>query len=295
MNRQTTTLVCSVLALAGPAWAEQVLREVSWAEAAASERWSEGVELVTADASHGFDVLRIENPTGKAKEWMILSMDKPAVTSRDYAVVGQVRYEHMEGDAYLEMLSTFEGPHTYFTRTLADSGLLKKLSGTSGWRPFALPFNVGQGKVEDLQSVTLRLIQPGRGTVELGPARLIQFEGSWQAALGESGWWTGRTAGWLGGIGGSLIGCLGALVGWLSAKGKGYRLASGLLKGGVVFGGVLILVGLVALIQSQPYAVYYPLLLLGGLLTVLSPIILLVLRNQQRQHELRRMEAMDAG
>ena len=52
--------------------------------------------------------------------------------------------------------------------------------------------------------------------------------------------------------------------------------------------------GLYAWLTSQPYAVYYP-LLLCGLLAVLVPGALLVpLRRRYQQLELRRMRAMDA-
>ena len=63
----------------------------------------------------------------------------------------------------------------------------------------------------------------------------------------------------------------------------------------VVFVGVAALIfGVIALISSQPYAVYYP-LLLGGLLAAVIPGVLLpTIRRRYEEHELRRMHAQDA-
>jgi hypothetical protein len=49
--------------------------------------------------------------------------------------------------------------------------------------------------------------------------------------------------------------------------------------------------GLVALAQRQPYAVWYPLVLGGGLLTVLFPFILIPVRQRYRQADMRRLQA----
>jgi len=53
--------------------------------------------------------------------------------------------------------------------------------------------------------------------------------------------------------------------------------------------------GLVALGLGQPYAVYYPLLLFGGILTVVCGGLLPVIRRRYAEIELRRMTAMDLG
>ena len=53
--------------------------------------------------------------------------------------------------------------------------------------------------------------------------------------------------------------------------------------------------GAIALTLGQPYAVYYPLLLGGTLLTALFGGIWPTIRQGYEQRELRRMAAMDAG
>jgi hypothetical protein len=62
----------------------------------------------------------------------------------------------------------------------------------------------------------------------------------------------------------------------------------------IAVGGLGLIVGLIALIVGQPYAVYYPLLLGGIILTVVCGGNLPVLLRRYRQDELRKMAAMDA-
>ncbi len=91
-------------------------------------------------------------------------------------------------------------------------------------------------------------------------------------------WWTSQQAGMLGGgLGGGLgglAGLLGAAMGVLAPKGKGRWIlvpSTALL---LLAGIILALLGALALLQGQPYHVYYPLLLAGGVLTcVLSGIL----------------------
>ncbi len=56
-----------------------------------------------------------------------------------------------------------------------------------------------------------------------------------------------------------------------------------------------LVVGVVALVAGQPYAVWYPLLLGGGICTVVFGAILLAVRARYRADELRRVQAMDAA
>ena len=53
--------------------------------------------------------------------------------------------------------------------------------------------------------------------------------------------------------------------------------------------------GVIALALGQPYAVYYPLLLCGIVLTGVCGGIWPAIRQGYEQRELRRMAAMDAG
>jgi hypothetical protein len=59
-------------------------------------------------------------------------------------------------------------------------------------------------------------------------------------------------------------------------------------------GGIQTILGLVAVGLSQPYHVYYPLLLAGILDLFLGLFFIPVFRNRYAQFELRKMDAMDA-
>jgi hypothetical protein len=95
-------------------------------------------------------------------------------------------------------------------------------------------------------------------------------------------WWTGETAGWIGAIGGSLLGIAGALIGGLGSlfvyRGKGKRTVLGLMCFLVAACIGVFTLGIVALVLGQPYAVWYPCLLLGLVGTIvpgcLIPLIL---------------------
>jgi hypothetical protein len=97
----------------------------------------------------------------------------------------------------------------------------------------------------------------------------------------------------VGGIVGSLLGCLGGVIGLLAGRGKGRAVAMGLVKGMLGLGAISLVLGVVALFRSQPYAVFYP-LLLGGVLGVGLPSFLIpTLRRRYEELELRKMKARD--
>jgi len=127
-------------------------------------------------------------------------------------------------------------------------------------------------------------------------------------------WWTERSAGFyggvLGGVGGligGVVGILGGVVGTLASLGRSRELALHLMHliiAGCAFLAIAGLIagagGLAALAQRQPFWVYYPLLLAGGIL-VLSPGGLVpamywfkrLLIARYEEHELRKMQSMD--
>jgi hypothetical protein len=107
-------------------------------------------------------------------------------------------------------------------------------------------------------------------------------------------WWTAQQAGLIGGIGGAGIGLGGALIGSMSflvARGKAKSLMVGVFAAMIALGLCLLGAGIVALIQSQPYHVFYPLLLEGFISTCVFGALLPVILMRYRQAEMRRMEA----
>src|SRR5260370_38705318 len=95
----------------------------------------------------------------------------------------------------------------YFSRTLGESGPMRKITGTSKWREFKLPFD-RTGASNAPVRLQFNLVLRGRGTVYLSPVKLVEYPGAKSA---ERAWWTDQAAGWWGGLGGGLIGCLGSL------------------------------------------------------------------------------------
>ena len=109
-------------------------------------------------------------------EWM----NQNAISTRQYALVGEVSYEKVSSGSYLEMWSHFESKApgypqgSYFSRTLANAGPMGKLNGTSDWRPFWLPFDA-TGTTTKLASLEMFLNLTGPGTVSLRKLKLVQY------------------------------------------------------------------------------------------------------------------------
>jgi hypothetical protein len=109
----------------------------------------------------------------------------------------------------------------------------------------------------------------------------------------DDAWWSEQTCAWIGTIGGPVCGLLGGLLGGLGGCGKARRFVLTLTAASAGLGVVSLIIGVIALVLRQPWAVYFPLLLFG----VVSPVVLgpnfFVLRWAYEQRELRKMAAMD--
>ncbi|MCL2640402.1 MAG: hypothetical protein FWD53_06125 [Phycisphaerales bacterium] len=80
-------------------------------------------------------------------------------------------------------------------------------------------------------------------------------------------WWSEQTATMIGAFGGAAIGILGGIVGTLGGimvpRGKGKRLVYGSVAFLGIIGLPLLILGLVALVVGQPYAVWFSPLMAG--------------------------------
>ena len=76
---------------------------------------------------------------------LLIELPDPAISSPVYALKGMVRYENVQGDGFLQLDSHFGEAGTFFSKSLAAAGPLGKLSGSSDWRPFVLPFYANSG------------------------------------------------------------------------------------------------------------------------------------------------------
>jgi hypothetical protein len=160
-------LVCLSLAVA-----EEQRGTVSWSGLAKEGKVVQ-VTVLPGDTQQ-FERLRIVNPVSQALVVPLVTLEKPGVAGPLYAFQGQVRYENIEGTGYFEMWSFFPDGGHYFSRTLGDAGLMQALTGSSDWRPVAAPFLPAKGSPSPTR-ITLSLVLPGKGTVEVGPLRLVQY------------------------------------------------------------------------------------------------------------------------
>jgi hypothetical protein len=227
--------------------------------------------------------VRIESPPGGGT-FPLAVLDHPPVDGPGYAIWGKVRYQGVEGSGFLEMWSVFPGGR-YFSRTTDTEGPVARITGNSDWRTFELPFRVQDGAAPSRLEVNL--ILPGKGTVWIDALQLVGYP------YERSGWWSGRAGGIIGGVGGSLIGMLGALLGTLTARRRARGFVLGAMLVLTVLGVGLILVGAVAVIMKQPYAVYFPLLLAGAIMAAVFGNGRRTARRAFEDAELRRMRALD--
>ena len=281
------TAVLSLFLLGSISHAKQVLMEISWDKTKPTAG-----EVIPAAGQTPFAQVKITNTGAKPLTVILVTMDDPGITAPEYSVTGQVRYEDVEGKAYLEMWSVFPDGSRYFTRTLG-AGSMSPMEGSSEWRELMLPFNVMDGK-ERPTKLIINVVFPGEGTVYIGPLRLVQTASTQPA--GE--WWTpmaaARWGGIIGGGFGAGIGILGGLIGWLAPRGKARGLVMTIWMVFLAVSIATLVAGIAALGDRQPYWVYYPLLLTGLIGTAVMGPLTLVIRNAYNQAELRKMDSQDA-
>ncbi len=277
------------------AQAEQVVRVFDWLGERPFLLQPPGISMQNerTDPSGPGEELLIENRDTEPKTAGVFEQQAPGIAAMEYAVLGSIRYEDVAPGSYLEMWSRFPNGEAYFSRTLASSGLLQRIEGTSPWRAFSLPF-VSNEKLGAPSMLKVNVVFAGKGKIWLSPLRLVQYAPGEHALMTTGEWWSDREGGWIGGIAGSVLGCLGGLIGTLAGLGKARWLVIALMWAILVSGIGCLLFGVVALSLGQPYAVYFPLLLLGLIASaVTGPQIPMVCRRYE-QIELRRMAAMDA-
>jgi hypothetical protein len=193
----------------------------------------------------------------------IVVFPEPGISSPVYALKGRVRYENVDGDGFLQMDSHFGEMGTFFSKSLAPSGPLGKISGSSDWRPFVLPFYASNGDQPGgaapiPQELTLSLYLPGPGTVSISDVGLYQYAHG-EDPLQQTGQWFGnRSAALVGAASGGLIGLWGALIGVLSARGKARGFVLSSANALLIIGIASLVAGVIAFASAQPYAVYYP-------------------------------------
>ena len=278
--------------------AEEVVTTIRWSELQSGGQLHSG-EVVSSqppDAQAGDDELLIDNETDGPLTARIVTLEPTGISRFSYRIEGHIRYEGVDEPGYLELWNHFAGGDSYFTRTLSDGGPMGTIHGNSAGREFVLPFQSSPASGAPTR-LEVNLVLPSSGKVWLGPLSVREFNDNESTlALAQTGaWWGNRTSAFLGGGVGSLLGILGAIVGMLTGIGRGRTIAIGVCWFTILLGIACLAAGVGALATSQPYHVYYPLLLLGLLCTIIMSSILPTVRKRFAESELRRMEAMDVS
>ncbi len=249
-------------------------------------------EFDWADHAPGGELL-VENPGGQPLSKTVLTIDAPGIDASTYALRGRVRHAGVEGRAFLEMWSLFPGGGRFFSRTLGLQGPMGAMSGDGDWRTIVVPFVNEPGKPPP-ERLVLNVVLPGAGQVWLGTFELVQFEPGEDPLAASGGVWFGPSRGGLvGAVGGTGLGLVCGLIGLLIGLGRARRVAMGLLGVVLLVGLGALGVGLLAVVREQPFQVFYPFLLLGGLGSVLAVIGFFLGRFRFRALEFARMRAKD--
>ncbi len=266
---------------------QNLVREYDWKELAQQHQLTCGkVDLVD-----GTWILKIENSGDKPLYAPILTITNPPISKEWFAVFCRIKYENVvrsneKGNSQMQMSEDYSAGS--FAQTF-------EFYGTSDWTDCILEGSLS-GAYTKVPKLEISLALPGHGTVYLRNLQLIEYDkGDLPvfAATASRAWWPERTAGLLGGIAGSVIGCCGGLIGCLTGIGKGRRFVMGMTRTFIALGIVLIIAGSIAVMLQQPYAVYYPMLLLGVILTVVCGTNLRGIRQRYDDLEIRRMTSMD--
>ncbi len=282
MKQLLASLVMLLLVAARPAVTQEAAT-IDWSRTAVA-----GAAAIPGQGPGGAAALQLRSPAAGAS-FHLVTIDHPAVAAPGYVVTGEVRYDGVEGQGYLEMWSVFPDGGRFFSRTLAPGGPLAALHGDSKWRHLQLPFLLN-GTTQLPSRLEIDLVLPGQGTVWLGPMQLGRLP---LVAPAGSAWWNGPSGNLAGALG-SLLGLVGGLAGVLAGRGKARRLVLSLIVGMVAVGVGLALLGGLATLIAQPHDVWYPLVFVGGLSAVVGLSVLPAVRRRYAMEELRRIQARDA-
>ena len=275
LGRAGALALLLAVASAPAAAADEPVKTIDWTVTApASGTVVDGAVRITVDASGG--------------SFPLVAIAAPDLGRDGYEVRGDVRYSNT-GTGYFEMWSIFPDGGRYFSRTLATTGSMAALTGTSDWRPFELPFFL-QGGVPPTR-LEINVVLPGAGSVDVGRLEIARL------AAGEVGrrgaWLSDQSVGAVGAIVGTSIGLLGAAIGILAGRGRGRRYVLPAMVVAIGIGLGAIALAVIAFLVGQPPAVV-GLLALTGLVSVLAfGNTLPRVRRTYAEAELRRMRAMD--
>ncbi len=107
-------------------------------------------------------------------------------------------------------------------------------------------------------------------------------------------WYDPAMYGWIPGtVYGTTLGIIGGISGTCASSGKAKSLVFSLLYSYVAIAVLLLITGGIALVCSQPYGIWYGLLLPGFLGVIIIPAIIPNVRTRYKFAENRKMESID--
>ena len=283
-------LVLLLVTCASTVCAEEQIATVSFEEAQAAGKLQNGT--VSKD-----DVL-LFRAGEKGIAATVIELPKPAITTPIYALRGFIRYSDVAGNGYLQMDNHFGERGTFFTKSLAPSGPLGAISGSSDWRPFVLPFfaNTGDPSAPALpapEKLTLSLYLPASGTVELRNVSLFQYAAGENPLPQGGNAGSGRMLGLIGGIGGGVIGLWGAAIGTLSGLGRGRSFVMTSMNLFGILGAASMIAGIGGLVMGQRSQLIWVLIVVGVVMLAMLGMRHTI-RARYEEQELRRMRSVDA-
>lgn len=151
----------------------------------------DAVELIEADDEPPH--LRVTGSAGQPPAIQLFEIADPDIDTDAYEIVGEVRHSGVTGDGFLEMWSHLPAKRgeseiaaSFFSRTLALSGPMAKLTGDADWRPFQLPAIVNDGSGRRPLKLTVNVVLPDGGSVEVRRLKLRAAPGL-TATVGSGG------------------------------------------------------------------------------------------------------------
>jgi len=268
----------------------KTLHVYDWKDLARQHELSGG-EMISMD---GMSVLKIENTNDAPLEISLLNITNSIIKKADTLSL-EMKYENVRSK-FIEHTNQFGAPtyqavvpnkltfsmhnppHAFGGDEITNNSFFY-FNGTENWQPYQFNINNSPDKIE----LNIHLLRSG--TIYLRPIKLLGI---------ASSWWSPQQIGLIGGIGGSVIGCFGALLGLLASKGKARNFVLATMKIFIVLGILLTIAGFAAVVSSQPYAVWYALLLPGVILTLVFSLNLPSIQRRYDELEIRRMTSVDA-
>jgi hypothetical protein len=126
----------------------------------------DGVEFDRTVSSDGNGSLKIQNDLPEKQTFRLFASGP---INADYCMLiysAKLQTDSLDGNAYLEMLCSFEGKGEFFSRSIEQS-----VAGTTQWTTIQTPFRLEAGQMPD--DVRLNLVIEGSGTVWIDDIELL--------------------------------------------------------------------------------------------------------------------------